>query len=149
VEDGVAAVESADLQGAGNQAAKQGFVWAAEAALALSDHARVEKLLSFVEGLPPGLRPPFLAAHGQRFRARMSDDEAGFKAAASGFREYDFPFWLAVTRLEHAEWLTRQGRVAESEPMLAEAREIFDRLEATPWIERLEAVSSGRVEVIA
>jgi tetratricopeptide (TPR) repeat protein len=149
VEDGVAAVESAGVQGTGNQAVKQGFVWAVEAALALSDHARVEKLLSFVEGLPPGLRPPFLAAHVQRFRARMSDDETGFKAAASAFREYDFPFWLAVARLEHTEWLARHGRSAEAEPLLAEAREIFDRLEATPWIERLEAVSSGRVEVIA
>ena len=69
----------------------------------------------------------------------MNDEEAGFKTAAGGFREYNFPFWLAVTELEHGEWLAEHGRGAEAGPLLAEAREIFERLEAMPWIERLTA----------
>ena len=48
----------------------------------------------------------------------MNDEEAGFKTAAGGFREYNFPFWLAVTELEHGEWLAAQGRGAEAEPLL-------------------------------
>ena len=127
----------------GFQSVKQGFVWAVEAALALGELGRADELLTMVEELPPGLRPPFLEAQVQRFRARMSDDEAGFKAAAGGFREYHFPFWLAVTQLEHAEWLAAHGRTAESEPLLAEAREIFARLEATPWLERAERVGGA------
>ena len=43
------------------------------------------------------------------------------------------PFWVAVTELEHAELL---GGGAEAERLLAEAREIFERLGATPWLER-------------
>ena len=49
-----------------------------------------------------------------------------------------FPFWLAVALLEHGEWLVAQGRAEEAESLLAEAREIFERLEARPWLERLE-----------
>ena len=46
----------------------------------------------------------------------------------------------SVTELEHGEWLVRQGRFDETEPLLAEAQETFERLEATPWLERALAV---------
>jgi hypothetical protein len=58
-----------------------------------------------------------------------------------------------VTRLETAEWLAGQRRTEEARPLLAEAREIFVRLDAKPWLERLgrtapvgretEAVTAG------
>jgi hypothetical protein len=35
------------------------------------------------------------------------------------------------TRLEHGDWLAAQGRAEEAEPLLVEAREAFERLEAT------------------
>jgi hypothetical protein len=41
-----------------------------------------------------------------------------------------------VVQLEHAEWLAGQGRRDEAEPLIAEARETFERLEAAPWLER-------------
>ncbi|HEY8724958.1 MAG TPA: hypothetical protein VIL92_14025, partial [Gaiellaceae bacterium] len=66
-----------------------------------------------------------------RFRARLDGDEAGYRAAAARFRELEIPFWLAVTLLEHGE-----------EPGLAEAREIFERLEATPWLDRVTAAEA-------
>ena len=121
------------------QAMKQGLVWAVEAALALGERGRADELLRSVEARPPGLRAPFLEAQAQRFRARMNGDVEGFKAAAAGFREYDFPFWLAVTLLEHGE-LT-----GAAPDLLDEAREIFERLGATPWLERLDAVTARRV----
>jgi hypothetical protein len=34
-----------------------------------------------------------------------------------------------------------QQRLAEAEPLMAEAREIFERLKARPWVERLERVA--------
>jgi hypothetical protein len=73
----------------------------------------------------------------------MADDEVGYKAAAGGFREYNFPFWLAVAQLEHAEWLAAHGRGAEAEPLLTEAREIFERLQAIPWLERADRVGEA------
>ena len=146
---GLEAAEAASVVGAGNQAVKQGLVWAVEAALVLGKREQANELLTMVEQLPPGLRPPFLEAHTHRFRARMDSNEAGFKTAAGSFREYGFPFWLAVTQLEHGEWLVAQGRTEEAESHLTEAREIFERLEARPWLERLDAVAPRGAEVSA
>ena len=91
------------------------------------------ELLALIEGVPAGTRPPYLDAQAKRFRARLTGDAAGYKAAAERFRELELPFWLAVTLLEHGE-----------EPGLAEAREIFERLGATPWLERVEAAAGGQ-----
>ena len=124
------------------QAVKQGLVWAVESVLALGELDRADALLRTVEELPPGLRPPFLEAQAQRFRARMNADPEGFKAAAAGFREYGIRFWLAVTLLEH-------GELTGDAALLAEAHEIFEDLKATPWIERLDAVATRHSEATA
>ena len=67
----------------------------------------------------------------------LSEDEATeqFDAAAKRFRELGVPFWLAVTLLEH-------GELTGDESLLDEAREIFEELEARPWLERLEGARS-------
>lgn len=123
------------------QAAKQGLVWAVESALALGDEPRADELLTPVEQLAPGLRPPFLEAQAQRFRARMAGDEDVLRAAAAIFREYGNTFWLAVTLLEH-------GELTGDDSSFTEAREVFERLRATPWLERI-AARSGHSEAIA
>jgi class 3 adenylate cyclase/tetratricopeptide (TPR) repeat protein len=133
--------------GAGQQGVKQALVWAVASALALGENARAGELLEMIEELPPGLRPPFLEAQAHHFRARMNDEEAGFKTAAGGFREYNFPFWLAVTELEHGEWLVRHDRAADAEPLLAEARAIFEQLGARPWLERAAQVGYEPADV--
>lgn len=64
--------------------------------------------------------------------------------------ELALPFHMAVTELEHGEWLVAQGRGDDARLVLAEAREIFERLEGTPWIDRVHAVDAGsRAEVLA
>jgi class 3 adenylate cyclase/tetratricopeptide (TPR) repeat protein len=120
---------------------KLGLVEALEAAFALGDAVKLEELLATIEGLRPGERPPMLDAHAHRFRAKLSGDETGFAAAADRFRRLEMPFWLAATHVEHAERLLELGREAEADPLLAEAREIFGRLEAGPWLERAAALS--------
>ena len=112
---------------------KWGIVEALEAALVLRDSAKVEELLTSIEAVPPGSRPPYLDAQATRFRARLASDPAGFRAAAARFRELEIPFWLGVTLLEAGE-----------EPGLTEAREIFEQLGATPWLERVSAALSDR-----
>jgi hypothetical protein len=111
----------------------------------LGQEAKVDELLAIIEQTPPGHLTPFLRGHGARFGARRAarDGEGatadtGFGAAAAIFREIEMPFELAVVLLEHAEWLGGEGRFEEAEPLAVEAREIFERLRATPYIERLD-----------
>jgi hypothetical protein len=108
----------------------------------MGESAKVEELLALVESVPPGTRPPYLDAQAKRFRARLSGDPSGYEAAAERFRDLSLPFWLALTLLEH-------GELTGDASLLAEAREIFERLEARPWLERLDAVAPTRTEVPA
>ena len=115
------------------------FVEALEAAFALGDTAKVEELLGTIESLRPGERPRLLEAHAHRFRAKLTGDEKRFRAAEALLRELELPFDLAVTLLEH-------GEATVNDALVAEAREIFERLGATPWVERAGGVGTG-VEV--
>jgi hypothetical protein len=125
LEAGEAAVATAEKVGIGHQIVKQGLVEAIEAALALEREERARELLAKLDAIPPGIRPPYLAAHAHRFRAQLDGEPAGFKAAAEAFGELGIRFWRAVALLELGE-----------EPGLAEARQIFEQLDATPWLER-------------
>jgi hypothetical protein len=59
------------------------------------------------------------------------------------------PFWLGVTLLEHGEWLSTDGKASEARPMLEEARGIFERLHARPWLERLARTVGSQPEPLA
>nr|MBA2641588.1 AAA family ATPase [Actinomycetota bacterium] len=129
------------------QQTKIGLVEAIEAALALGRHDRADELVASIEAVPPGLRSPYLGAQALRLRARLaaSEDAAleSYEAAAQRFRELGVVFWLAVTLFESAERRVAAGRRDEAEPLLLEAREIFERLEAKPWLERSERVGGA------
>jgi hypothetical protein len=74
----------------------------------------------------------------------VDESERRFKWATGLFRELALPFYLGVTQLEHGEWLATQGRVDEAEPLLTEAREAFEHLEARPWLERAARAAGVR-----
>jgi class 3 adenylate cyclase/tetratricopeptide (TPR) repeat protein len=143
LQDGIAAIRAAEPLGYGQQAAKQGFVAAMESALTLGDPATAHDLLARMADAPPGRRAPFLDAQAHRFRGRLDGDDAQYGMAEQLFRELELPFWLAVTQAEHGEWLTRQGRTEEAQPLLADARETFERLGAKPYLDRLETAEAG------
>ena len=136
---------------------KQAFVAAVEAALEVGDLAKVEELLTDVDSLAPGHSSQFLQAHLLRFRARHAGwvgnhegADEGFKSAADLFRELEFRFYLAVTMLERAEWLRSAGEEQEAESLTAEARPIFEDLDAKPWLERLsQAEPAHGAEAVA
>ena len=123
---------------------------ALSAAFELGDDAKIDELLAIVEQAPPGQLTPFLRALGARCSARRAArqrDEvtasSGFSAAVAILRDLEMPFEVAVVLLEHAEWLARVGRIDEAAPLAAEAREIFERLRATPYIERVDRLPVG------
>jgi hypothetical protein len=145
------AVEAHRDLGSSAESVKEGLVEAAEAAFALEEFGGVNELIDIVEGVPRGVVPQYLVAHVRRWRARLAQArgeqdraEQGFKSAAGLFRELGVPLWLAVTLLEQGEWLAGQDRAEEAHPLLTEAGEIFERLKAKLWLERLERLTLVR-----
>jgi hypothetical protein len=142
-----AAFATRETLGIANQGAKFGFLHALEAAFALGDEVRVNELLEIVAAMPPGLRPMLLEAFAHRFRGHLAGDDPSadrnFTAAAMQLRSLELPFYVSVVQLEHGEWLTARGRPDDAQPLLAEARETFERLEAVPWLDRVDRVTSG------
>jgi predicted ATPase/class 3 adenylate cyclase len=136
LEAGRKATEGEETLGLSHQSIEQGLVEALEAAVALGERGAAGELLARIGTLRPGRRPPFLEAHAHRFRARLDGDPGELEVAAARFREIGIPFWLAVTLLEH-------GELTGDEESLAEAREIFERLDAGPWLERADATGAG------
>src|SRR5439155_672127 len=91
---------------------------------------------------------PFGVGQARRFEAllaaRSGDGERAeerFRAAAEMLREISARFYLGVVLLEHGEWFAEGSKADEAEPLLTEAREIFERLGAAPWLERLDALA--------
>jgi tetratricopeptide (TPR) repeat protein len=128
---------------------RRALVEAIEAALAQPNLDQAEELLAIPESLEPGEMTPFLRANAARLRARLdaargADDriEERFRMAALLFRELECSFHVAVTQLEHGEWLAKRGDTDEAEPFFAEAREMFEQLEADPWLERTAQAAS-------
>jgi predicted ATPase/class 3 adenylate cyclase len=131
----------------------ESFVEAAEAALRLQRYDTVTELFATVEALAPGEMIQSTDAHRRRLGARLAaavgepeKAEPAFKRAAASFRELAVPFWLGVTLLEHGEWLVTEGRADEAEPLLDEARGIFERLRAAPYLERCDAARAPQLE---
>jgi class 3 adenylate cyclase/tetratricopeptide (TPR) repeat protein len=123
---------------------KGAWMLANEAAMEIGDHGTADRLLAEAAALRPGERTPLLRAGMSRFDARLraargevEGVEDGFKQAAGLFREIETTPWLAATLVEHAEWLIGQGRAPETEPLLSEARSIFDVLQDQRWLARL------------
>ncbi len=119
--------------------------FALEAAFELDDPVKIDELLSIVEQAPAGSLRAGLRAIGAHFgarRAALHQDSAtaaaGFAAAARILQEAGATVARAEVLLQHAEWLAGEGRIDEAAPLATEAREVFERLRATPYIERLD-----------
>ena len=117
---------------------KRALVEGVEAALDSGDIDAAVELLGEWERMRPVDRTPVLEASRVRLEARLAaaqgeeTAEADLHRAAAVFRELKLPFHLAVTLLEH-------GELTGDDASLAEARAIFERLKAKPWLERAAA----------
>ncbi|MER5183099.1 AAA family ATPase [Streptomyces sp. NPDC002896] len=67
------------------------------------------------------------------------DAEPHFRAALGDPANARWPFEYALAHLDFAEWLRRRRRTAEARPLLGTALDVFERLDARPWIERTTA----------
>ena len=122
---------------------KFAYVEALRAARMLGDDDALRALVGELEVTPPGLLPPLLRAHALRYRGLLGDDpEQRLKTAAALLNEYSLLPDAALVQLDRAEWLVAQGRAAEAREPLDDARAVFERLGARPWLERCDAVEA-------
>jgi class 3 adenylate cyclase/tetratricopeptide (TPR) repeat protein len=129
---------------------KLGWEEALVAAHALGRDEVVRELVGRVDGMAPGELPPTLRAHAIRFRALLGEGpDQRFRTAAAAIREYGLVLPAAKVQTEHAEWLLREGRAEEAEQLLTEARDVFDRLGARPWLDRVDAALPALARVPA
>ncbi|HWF58419.1 MAG TPA: adenylate/guanylate cyclase domain-containing protein [Candidatus Dormibacteraeota bacterium] len=131
-----------------DEAVKKAFVDGMEAGVRSGRIEEVERTLDGVDERHAPQRPPFVTAHAARFRGRLAvlrgdagAAEAAYLRAAQIFEEITSPLWLAVTRLELAEALSGEGRRREAQPLLDQARSVFEELEAAPWMDRCDRVA--------
>jgi class 3 adenylate cyclase len=135
---------------------KYALVEGVECALLAQDLDAAADVLGEWDRLRPIDRTPFLAAHRLRLQARLASqrgDDDGFESAlveSRGiFHRLSMPFYAALALLELGEWLLAQGRPGEAEPLLDEAGEIFERLQARPWLARAQSATHGQASVSA
>jgi class 3 adenylate cyclase/tetratricopeptide (TPR) repeat protein len=133
-----------------NEDRREAYLEAGLAALAVGDEEAVQRLVDFVAGLPPAMRSPLLRAGAARFegllalrRGEAELAEGRIALALRELRAIEAPFVLGQVLLDRAELLVGAGREDEAASDLAEATEIFTRLRATPWLERLQSVRTG------
>jgi tetratricopeptide (TPR) repeat protein len=136
-----------EATGANQWAIQAGAPEAFEAALQMHDLAKAAALLAEVRSWPRREISPALRGGISRMSARLAAEKGELQAAEEGFlaaidehRKRGDPYILAQPLAELAELLIAQGRVDEAEPLLAEAQEIFERLGARPWLERIERI---------
>jgi class 3 adenylate cyclase/tetratricopeptide (TPR) repeat protein len=130
---------------------KQALAAALDAAVALGEPGRTAEIFERVRGLSAGVRTPFVDAQLARYDAHRAaaagnapEADGRFRNASELLREVGARFYLAVVLLEHGEFLARV-RPDEAEPLLDEARETFERLEARPWLERALPLQGERM----
>jgi tetratricopeptide (TPR) repeat protein len=125
------------------------FSDALEATVALRDLVVADEILRMSDEAPPGEIGPFFRSQAHRFAAALAhlreDDETDDRRSAEAIRmlrELGTPFHLAVVLLERAERLVARGRPEEARPLLEEATAIFERLQATLYLERARVVAT-------
>jgi tetratricopeptide (TPR) repeat protein len=133
--------------GPASEPVRDGWPITLQAALTLGRVEEARELLALLESRPPGHIPPHLEAQLARGRALAGalagaheEVEAELHRAIEGLGKLAYPYWLAVTQTDLAEWLVRQGRREEAEPLLSEAGTALTELGARPALERVHTL---------
>jgi DNA-binding CsgD family transcriptional regulator len=113
-----------------------------EAATRVGDLETAETIVERLERWVAADGWTWVAATATRCRALITEGpeaDKRFKAALAVDGIGELPFQLARTHLAYGEWLRRARRRADARTQLRAALELFERLDAGPWIERASA----------
>ena len=154
LEQAEAAMHYGLATGADSPTVRIAFATAVDAAFALGALDKVEDVLEQLAGLRRGEVWPSLGALGESATARLyaargeaEKAEQSFMRSIDLFRVIGMPYWLGTTLSTFAEFLTAIDRADRALPMIEEARGIFERLDARPWLKKLEQLEKEGVAV--
>ena len=121
------------------------LAWAADGAHQLGHAAAVAPLADRYAAMPPIAQTRFLRIQGGRVRALQAADAGAEDVAADAFagalaaaRSLGRPAYLAPVLADYGAWLVDCGRTEEAEPLLDEARALFEVMGAHRWLEALD-----------
>jgi class 3 adenylate cyclase/tetratricopeptide (TPR) repeat protein len=147
------AIDTVDQTGVVTQI-EVAYAIAMDATIDLGDLDRAGALLAEMEEVSAGRGSPFFRAEIARIRGKVSglrgDSVAAataFEEAVARFRAMGLRFHLAVALSDFGRSLEAEGRTEEAGPILAEAREIFEDLQATWWLERIDGSQRERTAI--
>ncbi|WP_405152084.1 AAA family ATPase [Sphaerisporangium sp. NBC_01403] len=113
-----------------------------EAAVGAGHPEPAQRVAAAMEPRTGGVGGPAALARRHRCRAILSDDshaESHYRSALAGGGLDQRPFDRARTELLYGEWLRRNHRRTEAQPLLRAAGETFDAVGAAPWARRAVA----------
>ena len=148
--DALQAAESALHDRGGGVYLASAIVEAVESTFDVADDSAAERLIELKDWFPRGEKPS-LEAHRLRWRALLQAKRGpmgegiadSLRSAMSRFEGLQMPYWQAITQLDLGELLISNGRVAEADELLAAARSTFEQLRATPYLKRLDRLTSS------
>jgi tetratricopeptide (TPR) repeat protein len=126
------------------------FFEAGRAALTSGDEHELERLLGWVRAAPPNGASPLTRAVTEvlagALASRRGDHAAAGELLDQGvkqLRALGHPFELGWALLERGGAMTRAGNLVEAAESLGDARQIFTRLRAELWIQRVDDVTES------
>ena len=132
-----------ELQTVSGEIVVDAYFIALAASLVLADSEAIDELIAFVDALPPARATPLLRAG----RAELAAERAHHSGDEEAMDRFDAE---AVSLLRSvgarpllAQALAGRARRCEAPEARAEAREIYEELRATRWLEQLDHVVSG------
>ncbi|MFE6616233.1 ATP-binding protein [Amycolatopsis sp. NPDC057786] len=108
-----------------------------EAAVRLGDPGRAEPAFRRFEAWAEAGDQAWAKAVAARCRAMLADDEPHYLRALEWHSSGERPFERARTELRYGEWLRRAKRRSDARVPLRSALEVFSRLHAKPWADRV------------
>ncbi len=131
--------------------AEPAFEDAATAANDLEDSSLALPIAALLNAIPPGrrIRPVELCVARIRANAAAGREEHDtateeYALALGTARNLGKASLLGPVLFDYGRWLVQTGRAEEAEPLLEEARAIFERMKATRWLERLAQLLPSR-----
>ena len=116
-------------------------------AMDLGDPAAVLPIVDVLEGTPPTRRGRMVEvqlarARGNAASARGDHETAAeeFASALSTARNLGRAAKLAPVLVDYGRWLVQTDRGEDAQPLLDEARGLFEHMGAVVWLERIDAL---------